>query len=335
MPKVGIRALGVPFVIVGLVSFVGCHKKAPESRPIAAAVAVDLNGNRVVVGGFRDRIALGGIPLESAGGSDIFVAILSTAGTRVSTPQRYGGPGDDTATGVAIAPDGAVVIGGTFQGTLNLGNLRIDHSGNRAQEHGVFVAKLSFAGKPLWVTAVGEVNSPANVSVSVQANGTIVAGVALSGAFELGDQKVPALSEQVLAIELTAAGRIVGAPMLLAVPAGTPTCAHSACEVGDPIDPACDTSGCVSNICTKYDHSCCAAGGTWSSTCVGYVTSKCNRRCGTGSDLCTTSTMAMYYDAVRPCTDTVCGHIPHCCKTTWDQPCTNNLAQDCHMNCAQ
>jgi len=333
MPKVGIRALGAPFVMVGLVSLVGCHKKAPESKPIAAAVAVDLNGNRVVVGGFRDRFSPAGLPLESAGGSDIFVAILSPAGTRVSTPQRYGGPGDDTATGVAIAPDGAVVIGGTFQGTLSLGNLRLDQAGDRDKGQVAFVAKLSFAGKPLWARALGEVSSPASVSVSVQANGTIVAGVALSGAFEFGDQKVPPLSEQVLAIELTSDGKIVGAPMLLAAPAGTPTCAHSACEVGDPIDPACDTTGCVGTICTKWDHSCCATGGSWTSACANDVTSKCRRRCSDGTDLCTTSTMPMYWDAARPCTDTVCAHLPQCCTTGWDQTCVADLAKDCKMTC--
>jgi hypothetical protein len=51
-------------------------------------------------------------------------------------------------------------------------------------------------------------------------------------------------------------------------------CAHNKCEVGAPLDPACDP--CVTFICA-FDDVCCTQ--TWDDICVSYVEGFCGEMC--------------------------------------------------------
>lgn len=76
-------------------------------------LARDAAGNSYVAGYFTGTLALGTTNLTSAGGDDIFVAKISPAGA-VLWAAHCGGPGQDRATGLALDPNGDVVVVGWF-----------------------------------------------------------------------------------------------------------------------------------------------------------------------------------------------------------------------------
>ena len=179
---------GSDSVVVGLAgSWAGAATRggAPFAIPVPpqlqTAVAVDREGNQVLVGAFAGRLRVPGGELTSAGGTDIFVTKTSRAGAPVFPPERFGGPGDDAATGVAVDEDGSIVLSGTFQGEIEFGGQRlraqVRHPGQRA----VFIARLDPAGKLVWVEQIAVANQPTQVSVAVGPDHNIVVGVTATG----------------------------------------------------------------------------------------------------------------------------------------------------------
>src|SRR5439155_7148538 len=77
------------------------------------AIALDTNGNILVVGSFTGVADVGGGLMTSAGGQDIFIAKYSSAGV----PQwvrQFGTTTDDGANSIAVDRNGNVVITGYF-----------------------------------------------------------------------------------------------------------------------------------------------------------------------------------------------------------------------------
>jgi hypothetical protein len=84
-------------------------------------VAVDSAKNVTLYGAFNGGIDFGGGMLQSAGMDDLFLAKLDPTGAHVWS-KRFGDPGMQSAGGVAIDPDGAVLITGTAHGgTIDFG----------------------------------------------------------------------------------------------------------------------------------------------------------------------------------------------------------------------
>ncbi|WP_437626037.1 hypothetical protein [Sorangium sp. So ce1151] len=115
------------------------------------AVAMDERGNAVVVGDFAGTIDLGGEPLQSAGGLDVFVASLDALGEH-RWSKRFGDAGLQRARAVAVDGADNVVVGGEFAGTLDLGG------GPRTagEREAVFVAKLDPKGEHRYSRVIGE-----------------------------------------------------------------------------------------------------------------------------------------------------------------------------------
>lgn len=141
------------------------------------AAVVESSGNVVVAGGFSGTMTLGGTTLTSAGGNDIFVARLSSAGTWIQAVSA-GSAYDDYALAVAVDGSGNIAVGGYYSGpsasfgSINLPNLNTDVS-SRTNEG--FVARLNSSG--VWTQAV-RVSGAANesvVAVALDAAGTITA----------------------------------------------------------------------------------------------------------------------------------------------------------------
>ena len=95
-------------------------------------------------------IKVGDRTLESAGGTDAFVAKLDKTG-KVLWAERYGGKGDEAITGLAVDREGNVVIGGKAQGDVDLGGQALKPQLRGPQQRSLFVAKLNASGKSLWV----------------------------------------------------------------------------------------------------------------------------------------------------------------------------------------
>ena len=107
------------------------------------AVAVDAEGNVIVVGEFRGSADFGGGPLKVAGTVDIIVAKYDKSGAHLWS-KHFGGTDDDQSTGVAVDAAGNVYVTGSFSGTIDFGGGAFNDS------WGGFVLALDKSGAFRW-----------------------------------------------------------------------------------------------------------------------------------------------------------------------------------------
>ncbi|MGK4003259.1 hypothetical protein WMF31_11590 [Sorangium sp. So ce1036] len=114
---------------------------------------------------------------EPAGGSDVAVARFSAGGLPLWT-RVFGGAGVQEPTGVAMDARGRVVVTGSFEGELALGEgaPRLSSAGMTD----VFVAQLDAHGEPIASRAFGDGREQRGGDVEIGPDG----GIALSGTFE-------------------------------------------------------------------------------------------------------------------------------------------------------
>ncbi|MDO7877479.1 T9SS type A sorting domain-containing protein [Hymenobacter sp. ASUV-10] len=123
----------------------------PNAESWAEKVAFDAAGNAVVAGHFSGTLVLGRHTLVSAGGEDVFVARVDATGDWAQAV-RAGGPADDYAMGLAVAPDGTATVVGGFESKLaTFGSFVLPNSGSNSSTQDVFIARLSPAG--VWTQA--------------------------------------------------------------------------------------------------------------------------------------------------------------------------------------
>jgi hypothetical protein len=135
----------------------------------AGGVALDAQGNTLVVGSFQGTIDFGDGPHVSRGGYDIFLVKLDPAGALVWS-RAFGGAGDQYAVAVAIDAAGAVIVGGDANGTVDWGTgpneISTDFSVNTRTK--MLVVKLDASGKnPAWAKIYGGDTSNPSYSYAV------------------------------------------------------------------------------------------------------------------------------------------------------------------------
>jgi chitodextrinase len=137
-------------------------------------VAVAGTGDVVVTGYFNATADFGGGAQVSTGGSDIFLAKYSSAGTHTwskvfGTSYGFG----DVARGVALDASGNVALTGTLLGPLNFGGGALAESGS----YDIFAVKFSASGAHLWSKRFGVLYDDHGNAIAMDAGGnTIVAG---------------------------------------------------------------------------------------------------------------------------------------------------------------
>lgn len=128
------------------------------------AVAVDADGNVVVVGHFRGSADFGGGPMKVAGTVDIVVAKYDKTGAHLWS-KRFGGADDDQSADVAVDAAGNVFVTGSFSGTVDFGG------GAFTDQWGGFALALDKGGAFRWsqhlAGGIGE-------SIAVTADGEVV-----------------------------------------------------------------------------------------------------------------------------------------------------------------
>jgi hypothetical protein len=115
-------------------------------REIGRGIDSDAKGRIYFSGEFSRTLQLGSTTLTSAGSYDLFLAKATSAG-RVLWAFSMGGVGSETGPEVETDPDGNSYLTATFSGTARVGNHTLTTTGAR----GAFVAKVSPAGRVLWV----------------------------------------------------------------------------------------------------------------------------------------------------------------------------------------
>jgi hypothetical protein len=139
---------------------VGTVKLDPTGHPLwnrsfDGYLAIDSKGNVLVTGGFTEPADFGGGLLVSAGGEDIFVTKLDSAGNHVFS-KRFGDAGGHQR-GEAIAIDSAddVLVSGVLDGVVDFGGGPISVRPGTCPEEvwceqAGFVLKLDPLGNSLW-----------------------------------------------------------------------------------------------------------------------------------------------------------------------------------------
>ncbi len=151
----------------------------------AYGVALDRDGSAVVTGAFQGTGDFGGTALKSNGGYDVFLARYSAAGMHLWS-KNFGGPTDDSASGVALDGAGAIAVTGYFTGTANLGSGPLVSAGDAD----IYLARYDASGKPLWSHRAGGTGYDVGNRVALDADGNAVVVGAFLGSIDFGTGKL-------------------------------------------------------------------------------------------------------------------------------------------------
>jgi PKD repeat protein len=138
-------------------------------------VAVDHQGNSIVVGTFTGTINFGGTSLSSAGGQDAFVAKYSGAGA-LQWAKRYGDVYDQGANAVSVDSANNILVVGSFAGTLTFGGgvlTEVPTPSFYYSQTDIFVAKLSPSGSHVWSRSFGSSGTEAAYGVTVDGSDNV------------------------------------------------------------------------------------------------------------------------------------------------------------------
>jgi hypothetical protein len=124
---------------------------------------------------------MGGNIHVSMGDWDAFVAVLADGG-EPSSSVAFGETGQQTAAAVAVAPDGGVLVGGSYFQAINLGIGTVPSAG----ADDVFVARLSPSGGVTWANRYGDPQSQQLADLSVDALGGIILAGSFAGVLSFG-----------------------------------------------------------------------------------------------------------------------------------------------------
>jgi len=154
------------------------------SPEVGRLVAVDTEGNVLLVACFRGTADFGGGPLTSAGDTDLVVAQYDRTGAH-RWSRRFGGAAAEYAEDLALDPQGNIYLAGSFWGTVDFGG------GPMAE--GGFVVKLDARGNHLWSRPVqkGRVEG-----VAVTPEGEVVVTGPFNKEVVVGSEKVAGVGEQ-------------------------------------------------------------------------------------------------------------------------------------------
>ncbi|MBW2524773.1 MAG: hypothetical protein JRI23_11385 [Deltaproteobacteria bacterium] len=147
------------------------------------SVAVDPSGSVVQVGHFRGSITLGTETLVNSGTGftdDVLVAKLSSDGD-VLWAASYGDAADQDPADVAVDTDGAIIVVGGFNGSIDFGGAVGTATGRDA-----FVVKLDAAGVHQWTVYAGGADSQVGQAVAADAAGNAVVVGQFAGAIDFG-----------------------------------------------------------------------------------------------------------------------------------------------------
>ncbi|WP_437299684.1 SBBP repeat-containing protein [Sorangium sp. So ce426] len=147
-----------------------------------AATSVAAAPDRLVVAGrFSGALHVGKNRLESAGGSDVFLASFNDDGVLLWS-QRFGDGFDQQARAVAMDARGNAIVIGDFAGTLDLGGDPLESAG----DFDVFVASFGPFGGHQWSKRFGDAGPQRARAVAVDGAGNVIVGGEFGATIDLG-----------------------------------------------------------------------------------------------------------------------------------------------------
>jgi hypothetical protein len=157
-------------------------KAGGSGDQFAQDLAIDSNGNILVVGQFASTLSLGSTTLTSQGGVDAFVAKLDSTGNILWAAQ-FGDAMTQLATTVAVDTMGNIFVAGYFDGSLTAGATTLTTAGAKD----VFVLKLAPGGTVLWAKRFGDDADQRAWGIAVTSSGAPVLTGSFAGSINFGN----------------------------------------------------------------------------------------------------------------------------------------------------
>ena len=177
----------------GLIPEQGLPPLAPWGRSFGDAefdlvmdlVATD-DGGACICGHFKGQLNFDTYELSPRGTQHIFVACFDSQGSPRWAKKFVAEDNNATARVIAIGPDGALYITGTYEGTLKIGQ-----SITTAQK-GIYLASLDLDGTPRWIDHLGEGDTVQVDDMAISQGGTIYVAGSFQEAINIGKGSQPA-----------------------------------------------------------------------------------------------------------------------------------------------
>ncbi len=151
---------------------VWARRGGSDQGDLAYGVAVTADGAAYVSGSFRGVAQFGGLPIQSAGSSDVFVVQYDPDGEPVWV-EGIGADGSEFTRGggIALGSEGEVYVQGSFSNTILVGSDVLVSTGFTD----IFVAKLDPDGNELWGRRGGGDGTNFSAALAVDAGGNALA----------------------------------------------------------------------------------------------------------------------------------------------------------------
>lgn len=176
-----------------------------------------LGNDILVAGSFGGTLRVGAKVVTSGGGSDGFVARLTTTGG-LTWLVRLGGAGADAVQGIAAGGDATaprIAIAGTFSLGADILGTPLASADLKSPFGDVFIAELDVNGGRRWSTTFGSRGDDSVAGVAIDASGNIVVGANIQEVTSVGGSAlVPRGASDGLVVWYGAAGDVGNAVLL-------------------------------------------------------------------------------------------------------------------------
>lgn len=139
-------------------------------------------GNSIVVAGvFTASASFGSSIFNTAGGTDIFLAIYDNNGSHIWS-KRFGGAGEEQTTDIAKDNSGNILLLGEFLTSLDFGTGTLSTSGKRD----LFLVKIAANGTTIWAKKYGGSEDDYSDMVTADNAGNIIIVGSSNGSISFG-----------------------------------------------------------------------------------------------------------------------------------------------------
>lgn len=168
----------------------------------ARSLKTDASGNVFLYGMFGGTLDLGGGPLVSGSGTELFLAKFDSSGQHVFSKHLPVDADDNYDWGAATTPSGGVVITGRLEGSADLGGGPLLGAGSAD----VFVAAFDGTGKHEWSKRFGSAGNERGTGVAVDPAGNLIVVGYFGGSFDFGGAPLTAAGADSFVAKLSSTG---------------------------------------------------------------------------------------------------------------------------------
>jgi hypothetical protein len=148
------------------------------SNDLANAIDLDASGNVVTVGNFAGTAdfdpGAGAVNLTSAGGTDIFVSMLSPSGSFIWA-RRFGSTGTDQGNGITVDGNGYVITTGGYSNTVDFDPSAATANLSSVGMFDIFVSALDAGGNYRWAQSMGgTTGNDVGLGITVDASNNVI-----------------------------------------------------------------------------------------------------------------------------------------------------------------